>query len=399
MKKQIVAQLNFLQIIIKRFFSEGYYEQAAVLTVTSLLAIVPLMSVTVTILASFPVFQHVATQIQQFIFSHFLVNSGQLIVSYLQNFMNQAAKLSVSGLLFLMVTALLMIRSLEKSFNLIWKVRQKRQGLSAFLVYWAMLTLTPILLGASFVVSSYVLSLPLLQGTANKMAHATLILNLSAIFITTLAFYILYSVIPNTKVPLKAGLVGAAIAAVCFELAKKTFTVYILHFSSYQMIYGALATIPIFFLWVYLSWIIILFGVLLTHSISQRNVYRAPQEGSAFIQALTYLNLFWQAQRQGQALSLFELLKSYTGDYPIAPEDHIKVLLKARYLHVVDRDHYILSRDLSAINLYQLYQDLPWKLPNEHELTHSENFPNLIAANQAIKENLTISLAELFSVP
>jgi membrane protein len=252
----------FCRNIIKNFFAENCPMQAASLAYVSLLSIVPLMTVSLTILSIFPVFKGIGDQIQKFVFANFVASSAQTLQQYIQTFMHQTTKLSLPGMLFLLVTAVLMIFAMEQAFNRIWQVQKHRNIIQAFLMYWAVLTLTPILIGAGLVISSYLLSFPFIQISLIALPY----------LLTFLAFMLLYIIVPNCKVKIRYAASGALIATILFESAKYGFTLYIAYFPTYKLIYGALAVIPIFLVWLYLSWLIVLFGVSISHSLASPHV-------------------------------------------------------------------------------------------------------------------------------
>ncbi len=213
------------------------------------------MTLSFNILSISPVFKGISDQIQQFVFKNFVAASAQTVQHHIQTFINQTATLSVPNTLFLFITAVLMIFALERSFNKIWQVKKPRNIVQAFLMYWAVLTLTPILIGAGLVMSSYFLSFHLIQTGLMVFPY----------ILTFLTFMLLYTVVPNCKVKIRYAASGALIATILFELAKYGFTQYIAFFPTYKLIYGAIATIPIFLIWLYLSWLIILFGASISH--------------------------------------------------------------------------------------------------------------------------------------
>lgn len=241
---------NICRNIIKHFFAENCPMQAASLAYISLLSIIPIMTLSFNILSISPVFKGISGQIQQFIFKNFIASSAQTIQQHIQTFINQASTLSVPNMLFLFVTAVLMIFAMEQAFNKIWQVKKSRNIVQAFLMYWAVLTLTPILIGAALVMSPYFLSFHFVQAGLIIFPY----------ILTFLAFMLLYTIVPNCKVKIRYAASGALIATILFELAKYGFTQYIAYFPTYKLIYGAIAAIPIFLIWLYLSWLIILFG-------------------------------------------------------------------------------------------------------------------------------------------
>ena len=151
-----------------------------------------------------------------------------------------------------MATTLMMLLTIEKAFNVIWRVRQPRRGISSFLLYWAILSLGPLLLGAGFAMSTYITSLSLISGP-HALIGARTVLKAMPLLLSVAAFTLIYAAVPNTRVPLRHALVGGTFTAVLFETAKQLFGLYVSYFPSYQLIYGAFAAVPLFLLWVYLS--------------------------------------------------------------------------------------------------------------------------------------------------
>lgn len=251
-------------IVVTRFFQEGIPMQAAALAYITLLSIVPVMTVSFSVLTAFPVFQGLGNKIQEFIFSNFVASVAQVMQQQLQTFINQTKTLSVPGTFFLLITAILVIFALEYAFNKIWQVQRRRSLVQAFVMYWAVLTLTPVLIG--ILVSSYLKPSPFISFII-KPGIRDIILTIFPYLFTFLAFTLLYVVIPNCKVKVWHAAIGAIVATLLFELAKYGFTFYIVNFPVYKMIYGALAIIPIFLIWLYLSWLVILLGALVSHSV------------------------------------------------------------------------------------------------------------------------------------
>jgi len=252
--RQIVS---FARFVLRRFLADNCRQNAMVLTYTTLFAVVPVMTVTFAILSAIPSLQHVSTDIQAFIFSHFIPSTGMEVQAKLQEFSEQARGLTVIGIGMLFVTAIMLLVTIEHSFNQIWKVRQERKGVVSFLRYWAVLSLGPLLLGAGFAISSYLTSLRLFSEAASAVGGVIPGLQLLPFITTALAFSLLYITVPNCKVPLKAGFAGGLFAAFLFEMAKGAFGLFVTRFSSYTLVYGAFAAFPVFLIWMYLSWMII----------------------------------------------------------------------------------------------------------------------------------------------
>ena len=249
----------FFAFLFGRFVDARRLSNAAGLSYASLLAIVPLFVVSLAVLSAFPVFQSVMKDLQDFVFQNFVPDSRGEIQKYILSFAGKASKLTMIGIISMLLTALLLMASIDKALNEIWHVRHRRKRLVGFLVYWAVLTLGPLLIGSSLAITSYLVSLPMLSkvGIGGLKQH---LLPVLPFVMESVAFSMMYWIVPNRSVPVKHALFGGLLAAVIFELTKKGFAFYLTHFPTYEAIYGALAVIPIFLIWMYASWIIILFG-------------------------------------------------------------------------------------------------------------------------------------------
>lgn len=258
--------------MVVEFDRRGCFTQAAALTYTSLLALTPLMFVLFTLLSMFPLFNELKGSIQHFIFGNFLPETGQILENYVMQFMRQANKLPVTSLVFLAVTALMMLFTIDQAMRATWVVKIKRRVSLSILLYLGVLLFGPLLIGASIGITSYVISLHIL-GNLPAMGMQKIWI-LLPFLCTFLAFWFLYTVVPHCKVQLSHAAAGAFLAACLFEGGKQVFGWYVIHFPTYQVLYGALATIPIFLLWVYCSWSIFLFGSLLVDGLRTSAIWR-----------------------------------------------------------------------------------------------------------------------------
>lgn len=159
--------------------------------------------------------------------------------------------------------------SIEETFNVIWRVSKPRSPLIAFLIYWGVLTLAPLLISLGIAASAYFYSLPLVSHTTEWLGMEKVLATLTAFLLSSFGFTLLYTVMPHCDVSLKHSIPGGMIAAILFEFAKQGFTFYISWIPTYQLLYGALAAIPLFLIWLYVSWLIILFGAEVTHALDK----------------------------------------------------------------------------------------------------------------------------------
>ncbi|GAC16668.1 virulence factor BrkB family protein [Aliiglaciecola lipolytica] len=238
------------------------------LAYVSLLSLVPFIVVFFSILSAFPAFSEVRYHLEQFVFSNFIPTSGDVLQKHMTEFVNNASKMGAVSIVFLVIVALALISNVDKTLNRIWQAKSERPRIYTFAIYWMVLTLAPLLIGVSVLVSSY------LVGLANYAdeytpGFSTLMLKVVPFLTSVIAFFILYMVVPNKQISYKHALAGAILAASMFELSKKMFSLYVENFPSYQVIYGAIAVVPILFVWVYLSWILVLVGAEFTRALER----------------------------------------------------------------------------------------------------------------------------------
>lgn len=272
LRRLLQSSRAFIKDVLSQFLTDNCALRAAALAYTSLLSVVPLMAVSFTVMTAFPIFRQLGAQIQTFIFENFVAASAQVVQANIQKFAGQALNLSATGLVFLLVTAILMIFNMEQAFNVIWKCKKSRMGLTAFMLYWGLLTFLPILIGVGFAISSYIFSIPLIEGTTQLLGIKGPFLRIAPYLLTFTAFTVLYITLPNCKVQIRHAMIGGIVATIMFELAKYGFGLYVLNFPTYELLYGTLAAIPIFLLWVYLSWLIILFGAVVAYISSKKKI-------------------------------------------------------------------------------------------------------------------------------
>ncbi|EGU35877.1 ribonuclease BN [Vibrio ichthyoenteri ATCC 700023] len=261
--------IQFARYLLARMLHDRINVNAGYLAYITLLSIVPMLTVLLSVLSSFSIFADVGTTIQDFVITHFVPTAGDVVKNALLEFISNTGKMTAVGGAFLFVAAIMLISNIDNNLNYIWRVDKKRRVVFSFSMYWMFLTLGPILVGASIAVSSYVTSLRVLDSHVLSTAYDEFLRWLPLI-LSFLAFVGLYMVVPNKKVKLSHAMIGALVAALLFELSKKGFAAYITQFPSYQVIYGALAAIPILFIWVYLCWLIVLVGAEVTAALGEQ---------------------------------------------------------------------------------------------------------------------------------
>ncbi len=393
--------LRFLSYLLRQFKANQGILNASALTYTTLFAVVPLMTVSYAMLAAVPSFQGVGEQLQGWIFSNFVPATGAVVQDYLAGFASQARKLTAVGVVLLAVTAIMMMKNIEAAFNRVWRVSEPRKGLSSFLLYWAILSLGPILIGLGLVVTSYIASISFITSATEVVGKARL-LSILPMALSAAAFTLLYAAVPNCRVPLKNAFYGGLVVAILFESAKRGFAFFVTQFPSYELVYGAFAAVPLFLVWIFISWIIILLGAELTRGLTVYRQLDAKGSISDLHILVGILNRLWQAQQKGEALSDRVLLKEVPGLDQGHWDQYVQILLEGKVISRTDRGHYLLARDMGQLTLGQLNQLLPWPLPEAPEAEsmlgwEREMNRRLAQVSDSRKEALKISLERLFS--
>lgn len=391
---------DFLRFLWQEFKQDGCRETAAALTYTTLFAIVPVMTVTFTILRSLPRMREQGQSIQDWIFGFLMPSADAQIQEYLQSFAEQAAHLTGIGVLFLVVTSVLMLMTVETTMNRIWKVTIPRKGLTSLLMYWAVLTLGPLCLGVGLGVSSYVASLSLFKETAHLLGITHVLLVLVPVLFSSFLLTLLYIIVPNCHVPIRKGIIGGVVAAVFFELAKGAFVQFIKFSPSYQLVYGAFAAVPLFLLWIYVSWMIVLGGAELVRTLV---VFRETRQRVPRLQALLrVLETLWLRQQRGEVLEAAEIRNTLVRAGSERWDEFRNLLLELGLIQRTDEGSYVLTRDLSQFSLAELVRALPWSLQDQLDAGGKARRPweaelkNRCDAAQAGLAPLDITLAQLF---
>jgi len=390
------AFINFWVFVFERFKVDGCFSTAAALAFASVLSIVPLMTVGLSVLRIIPFIDQLGQQATDFIFSNFVPATGEIVQKYLQTFIQQSSQLTGVGTIFLIVTAFMMLVTMENALNGIWRVPTQRKGLAAFVVYWAILTLAPLLVVGSVGLSSYFFSvnffLDISYGQPSRWLAGYL-----PFLMTTTGFTFLYLLMPNCHVKVKHALIGGIVAACLFELSKRGFSLYIANFHAYQLLYGALATFPIFLFWIYLAWVVVLFGAEVTNALSYDHRESRSGSGHNFIVSYVWIHALWEAQKEGKGVSLGKLMLVHSVASTIEVDQIIRALLKAYIIRHATSGEFVLARNLSHLTLYELYALLPWQIPHPSELKKID--PKLLQMLKTILETTDLLLRETLAKP
>ena len=382
----------------RHFGEDRLFDEAASLSYTSLLSMVPLLAVVFGVASIFPVFQQWSEQLQSFVFSNFVPASGDQIQSYLAGFLESVGKLTLTGTLVLIITALLLMVRIERTFNLIWRVPTSRTIGNRVVMYWAVLTLGPMALGAAVALSAQ----PVFEQVAVGAASHSNWRALGIFSLSWLAFTLMFFLVPNRRVNFTHALVGAFLSAILFGLAKKAFVTFVAN-ASFNVIYGALATIPIFLFWLYLVWIVVLLGASLAASLTtfnDRKVDWGWPKKWGFLLAYRLVGNLWKAQTQGGALSVESLLKLLEGVTEPVLAGQLDLLHEAGLVTRNENGNWLLCRDLHTVSLLDLYHAGEYYLPVGEKLevpSESEWDPVFFRSISVHELNMQQSLKAMYT--
>jgi len=401
LKKNWTDLRQLMHFIAERFKQDRCTQMAASLTFTTLLSLVPLITIALTLFSAFPVFEDFSTQIKGFLLSNMMPETGGKMISrYVEQFAESAAKLTAVGIVILALTAMLMMHTIDEAFNTIWNVSKPRTLVQRVLIYWAVLTLAPLLVGGSLSLTSWLTGMSI--GYARQVPEFDVVmLKVVPVLLTTLAFSLLFRVVPNRFVPLRHAFIGGAVAAAAFETMNQCFAYYIAHFPTYKLVYGAFASIPIFLMWIYLSWLTILLGALIASSLSH---WRGnPVQKISAAEQLYYALRILKAMQLGMHTGKVQTPPALSQQLHIgfdAMEHILEELARAKMIRKLAGKGWALIRDSEHIQIKELYRLFVFD-PASMALRQddSEIHAWLVQMDQRVAEATTMTLHELMADP
>jgi len=355
---------------LRRAGEDRLPQVASSLTFTTVLSLVPILTVAFALFTAFPMFKSFRADIEGYMFSNLVPgNISRPILTYLNQFSSNAKGLTAAGLIGLVVTSVMTMLTIENALNAVWRVRHRRPLAQRVLVFWALMTFAPVLIGASLSVSSYLVSIS--AGYVHKLPFGLgVIVGLVPILLSAIAFAMLYVFVPNTNVERRDAFIAGLIAAAAFEIAKRVFGAYVAHIPTYTAVYGAFATLPIFLTWIYVSWLVTLLGATIASTlpiIRQGYWQRRTFPGSEFFDALGVLLLLYRAREQAPRT----VAERDIGRRLQLEADYLADLLtKLKALHLIGKlqqdrgeTHWALLCDAHTTTLRPLYERLVLSLP------------------------------------
>ena len=355
---------SFLAYVGKRFIMDQCTVRAAGLTFTTLLAIVPLLAISFAIFSAFPAFDQLQMTVQVYIFENFVPQVGDTVLKHIEGFTQQTGKLTAVGIVFLAVTSIMLLLTISNAFDAIWHSQGERALISKLLVYWSVLTLAPLLLGASVSLSSYFFTIAQASGVEQYTGPLAGLLSFLPLFFQFCGFAVLYMVMPNSPVRIRDALAGGLTAALLFEILKKLFGFYVTAFPTYETIYGAIAVFPIFLVWMYISWLVVLLGAELTAAMpewrmGERDVHAMKFENPTLRlnAALSILYALGIASKSGRGMTLRSISQSAAMS-PTSADAMLQSLESAHFVNHSRRGTWFLTQSLSDTTLHELQMRL-----------------------------------------
>lgn len=408
--------VQFATFAVRRFFAERLTSAAASLTYSTLLAIVPLLVIAFAILSGFSAFDAVKDRMQEVFLSAVVPEAGAAIEEYITNFTRNADNLTAVGIVALAVTAVLLLSTIEGTLNRVWHVDRPRPMHVRFLIFWAILTLGPLLIGGSFTLTSNLMSLAggvelLMPGggsAALSLRETWVFSTLVSIVINMIGFTALFVLVPARRVRIWHAAAGAGFAAIAFEVLSWGFNSFLTSGSSYETIYGALAAVPLFLIWIYTSWMVIILGAVVAASIPDWLLARQavatvdlrPPDRLAI--AITILAKLHRQAQTGGMLDEQELIDAV----PLEARDEIfDMLHRSGYLSQTEDSCVALARDMHTTTVFDLATDLKLPLgimPEPQSDASGEVIKRLSSqttAAHAMLERLHEAEADILTVP
>lgn len=354
---------NTAATLRERFREDRLGVTASSLTFTTTISLVPLFTVALAIFSAFPMFARLQTTLQSWLVESLVPdNIAKQVLNYLNQFSAKAGQMGWAGALVLLVTALALILTIDRKLNDIWRVRQARPLTQRILVYWAVLTLGPLLLAGSLTVTSYALSAS--RGLVSALPGGVrFLLDAFQFALVMFGMAALYRYVPNTRVRWSHAMVGGFFVAGALELAKSVLAWYLAKVPTYSVVYGTFATVPILLVWFYVAWVIVLLGAVVAAylpSLLSGIARRDNSPGWRFQLALEVLVQLQGARSAPQhGLSLEVMAQAMRVD-PLQLEAPVAAMVALDWLGRLDEDdeRYVLLQDPAHLPLAPLVERL-----------------------------------------
>jgi membrane protein len=391
----VLDTLGFARFVLRRWSEDHCPQIAGNLTYTTLLAIAPTFAVAVALMSSTPAFVEAMGRIEAYALANLAPSVASHVVStYLESFAENAQRLTWPGLAMVLVVSVAMMLIIDRSLNAIWRVHRRRPYWKLIPGYVAALVGGPLLIGASVAITTYLASLPLgavaLPGDAESALLAA-----SPLALTALAFFLVYKVVPHRHVPWRHAAVAAVIAALLFEAAKQVFALYVRHARTYDLVYGAFAAVPLFLLWIELSWMVVLLGAEIAACAGYwhaRLWMRADRPGTHFHEAVRVAGRLAEAFPE---VLRFDRLRRDAVLPAHELDDLLARLCEAGIVRRDGRRDYALAEDPAELTVGELYEAAVAPVGGMRPEEWAEISGDFAHAAQKMREGLERPLATL----
>lgn len=389
---RLASIIDFMRYVAQRFSRDRCTAVAASLSFTSMLSAVPVITIAFALFAAFPVFEDVRGQIESLVFENFLPNTGEVVQAQLSQFTQNAERLTAVGIGALAVTAVMTLVTVETSFNLIWRAEQSRPIFQRLVLYWSIMTLGPLLMGMSVSISSILFTQRMLFLDEETTQAGFSILGAWIPFLLAMAaFFFGYKTIPSRPVAWKHALIGALVSAILFELLKNAFGFYVQNFPTYQAIYGAMATLPLFLIWTYLVWNAVLIGAEVAaalpewHAIRTRELSSELPSSQRLVLIMRLLGVLQNGARTGTHVSEEALIEA-ADDLVVGMSGVLADLRKHHYITGGSDSGWLLCRDLEEVAVFQLLDELGFSVPDVEHATTTQDQVGLTKLVQSMRQ-------------
>ena len=367
LRQKLAAVATFSRYVLHRFSRDGCFAASGALSYTTLVSLVPLGVIALGILSAFPNFAGARQELLAAVFRNFVPAISEQAAWWFEYFAGSAAQATAMGIIGIAGTGVLLLVTVEDQLNALWRVTTPRPWGQRVLAYWTLITLGPLLMGMSLTLSTYLDTAARRAGFdpepiyqyASGWPHV--LARLIPFLLELIACTLLYCIIPNCRVRWRDGLAGAAVAAVVIEFLKSGFSFYIGAMSSYQTVYGAIAAIPIFLLWMYVSWMAVLLGAVVAANLAtwrvDERLAHLSTGGVRLGFSLALIAALARAQRRGIACRTAQLAAEL-GVATSVVDEHLLQLTRAGFVAPTKAGGWVLAWNPETATLHDLYEAL-----------------------------------------
>jgi len=395
MREKLLEIAGFLRFLWRRWNEDRCPQMASALTYATLLAMVPLFVIGVAVLSSAPMFEDLIDGLKRLVLRNLVPDVARhVIFETLAQFQENAAKLTKVGLVSVVFLALMLLLFIDRTLNGIWRVRRTRPYWISILTYIAILLAGPPLIALSMYATSQLSPLVALVLGTEPERHSPL-LRVVPTLVASAAFFLIYRLLPHRRVPWLHATLGAVVAAILFEAAKSVFSIYVRMAPTYNLVYGAFAAVPLFLIWVYVSWLTILLGAEITASAAywEDGLWKHPKSPSAY---------FRHAVRVARALmaragapTTFQDLRRITHLPVHELEDALLRMEERGIVSASRREGYAFARAPEKVSIAELYEATVAPLGAMDPDEWAEVAPEFARAARELREGLERPLATL----